>query len=139
MSNTRYKIEEADGGFVLVEERKGVYPKEIRVPYSIAQEAESGTDAASRNGDALRDQRKFEALSLARYAASFFIEKDPDAQHLLNIRERVEKLVTASIAELRKNAAIPDTQGVATEEKAPSNKELLIAMRSQEAVARGKS
>lgn len=106
MSNTRYKIEEADGGFVLVEERTGPFPTEIRVPYSIAQEAESGTDAASRNGDVLRDQRKVEALKLARYAASFFIEKDPDAQRLLDIREYVEKLVTASIAELRKNAGI---------------------------------
>ncbi|BAI00154.1 hypothetical protein APA22_20320 [Acetobacter pasteurianus IFO 3283-22] len=110
VSNTRYKIEEADGGFVLVEERTGPFPKEIRVPYSIAQEAESGTDAASRNGDALRDQRKQAALSLARYAASFFIEKDPDAHHLLRIRERVEKLLTASIAELRKNAAVPSQQ-----------------------------
>ncbi|GAB32103.1 hypothetical protein BJI49_12630 [Acetobacter pasteurianus] len=139
MSNTRYKIEEADGGFVLVEERKGRFPTETRVPYSIAQEAESGTDAASRNGDALRDQRKLEALRLARYAASFFIEKDPDAHHLLCIHEHVEKLVTASIAELRKNAAIPDTQGVATEEEEPSNKELLIAMRRQEALIRGKA
>ncbi|GCD53003.1 hypothetical protein [Acetobacter pasteurianus] len=110
MSNTRYKIEETDGGFVLVEERKGRFPTETRVPYSIAQEAESGTDAVSHNGDGLRDQRKIEALRLARYAASFFIEKDPDAQHLLNIRERVEKLITASIAELRKNAAVPSQQ-----------------------------
>ena len=110
MSNTRYKIEEADGGFVLIEERTGLFPTEIRVPYSIAQEAESGTDAASRNGDTLRDQRKRAALSLARYAASFFIEKDPDAHHLLRIRECVEKLVTASIAELRKNAAVPSQQ-----------------------------
>ncbi|MFS8367843.1 hypothetical protein ACJRO0_10160 [Acetobacter oryzifermentans] len=110
MSNTRYKIEEADGGFVLIEEREGAFPKETRVPYSITQEAESGTDAASRNGDVLRDQRKLEALRLARYAASFFIEKDPDAHHLLRIRERVEKLITASIAELRKNAAVPSQQ-----------------------------
>ncbi|PHY95159.1 hypothetical protein CSR02_02625 [Acetobacter pomorum] len=110
VSNTRYKIEEADGGFVLIEERTGPFPTEIRVPYSIAQEAESGTDAASRNGDVLRDQRKVEALKLARYAASFFIEKDPDAQRLLDIREYVEKLVTASIAELRKNAAVPSQQ-----------------------------
>lgn len=113
MSNTRYKIEEADGGFVLIEEygAPGRPPvSTVRVPYSIAQEAESGTDAASRNGDTLRDRRKVEALNLARYAASFFIEKDPDAHHLLRIRECVEKLVTASIAELRKNAAVPSQQ-----------------------------
>lgn len=141
MSNTRYKIEEADGGFVLVEE-KGAPGRPpigiVRVPYSIAQEAESGTDAASRNGDMLRDQRKRAALDLARYAASFFIENDPDAHHLLRIRERVEKLITASIAELRKNAASPDTQGLAIEDKDCSNKELLIAMRRQEALIRGK-
>ena len=113
MSNTRYKIEETDGGFVLIEEKgaPGRPPITIvRVPYSIAQEAESGIDATSRNGDVLRDQRKLEALRLARYAASFFIEKDPDAHHLLRIREHVEKLVTASIAELRKNAAVPSQQ-----------------------------
>lgn len=113
MSYTRYIIEEADGGFVLIEERgrPGQTPIcSVRVPYSIAQEAESGTEAASHTSDTLRDQRKRAALDLARYVASRFIENDPDAQNLRNIRQRVEALVTASIAELRKNAVVPSQQ-----------------------------
>lgn len=113
MSNTRYKIEEADGGFALIEEAgaPGRPPiSTVRVPYSITQEAETGTDAITFNSDTLRERRKRAALSLARDAASFFIEKDPTAQRLLNIRDRVEALVTASIAELRKNVAVPSQQ-----------------------------
>lgn len=105
MSNTRYKIEEADGGFVLIEERSlfGNTPGVIsRVPYSIAQEAESGTEAASHTSDALQMLRRSLALDLVRSVAADFIEKDPTAASLLKIRKKVESLITASIAELRK-------------------------------------
>ncbi|GBR55515.1 hypothetical protein AA18889_0183 [Acetobacter senegalensis DSM 18889] len=109
VSDTRYKIEEADNGFALVAELGlfGNPPREIaRVPYSITQEAESGIDAASHTSEELKVLRKQKALSLARYVTSLFIENDPSIEHLLKIRNRVEKLVTASIAELRKENGV---------------------------------
>ncbi len=120
MSNTRYKIEETDGSFVLVEE-KGALGRPpistVRVPYSITQEAESGICAATHYDGAIKEQRKREALNLARYATSSFIEGDPSAHNLLQIRKCVEALITLSIAEMRKAAG-------ASEEKQSSYPEM---------------
>ena len=101
MSSKRsYSIEQDNENFVLIE-TSDAYGKPV-VPYSIKQEAESGVSAAAKNSTCLRADRQEIALHLARKASSL-IPLIPTAENLLEIREITEALITASIAEIRKN------------------------------------
>ncbi|MDN7350459.1 hypothetical protein [Acetobacter senegalensis] len=114
-----YKIEQDGENFVLVETSDAYGNPVVRVPYSIQQEAESGIIAVSKSHDFVKTCRKKTALDVARGLTDFFIKSDVTAESLLKIRQRVEILITASIAEIRKNekisvanseAAMPDQQ-----------------------------
>lgn len=109
-----YKIEQDGENFVLVETSDTYGNPVVRVPYSIQQEAESGIIAVSKSQDSVKIFRKNTALDVARDLTDFFIKSDLTAESLLKIRQRVEVLITASIAEIRKNAGIvADTDGSA--------------------------
>ncbi|MFP2872636.1 hypothetical protein ACLEIY_10355 [Acetobacter tropicalis] len=101
-----YKIEQDGENFVLVETSDTYGNPVVRVPYSIQQEAESGIIAVSKSHDFVKTCRKKTALDVARDLTGFFIKSDVTAESLLKIRQRVEILITASIAEIRKNAGI---------------------------------
>lgn len=97
-----YKIEQDGENFVLVETSDTYGHPVVRVPYSIQQEAESGISAAAKNPTNLRADRQEIALHLARKASSLILLV-PTAENLLEIRKITETLITASIAEIRKN------------------------------------
>ncbi|WP_230844550.1 hypothetical protein [Acetobacter pasteurianus] len=103
MSNDAIKIEKSGTGFVLIENRN-------RVPYSIEQEARSGTMAVAHSFDHLATLRKETALRLAQQATNNFIADQPSAFELPMLRDCVEALITISIAEIRKKAGIPNQQ-----------------------------
>lgn len=106
-----YTIEQGSENFVLVETSGAYSNPVVRVPYSIQQEADSGVNAAAKNPTHLRADRQEIALHLARKASSL-IPLPPTAENLLEIREITEALITASIAEIRKN------ENVSMEQKA---------------------
>ncbi|MCG4258039.1 hypothetical protein [Acetobacter senegalensis] len=100
-----YKIEQDGENFVLVETSSAYGNPEIRVPYSIQQEAENGINAACLNADGLLTDRKMQALYLVREISRLFLQADcPDASALLATRCGIERLVTASISEIRNQA-----------------------------------
>ncbi|CEF41266.1 hypothetical protein ASN_1951 [Acetobacter senegalensis] len=133
-----YKIEQDGENFVLVETSDTYGNPVVRVPYSIQQEAESGIIAVSKSHDFVKTCRKKTALDVARGLTDFFIKSDVTAESLLKIRQRVEILITASIAEIRKNAGIPTlSQEVAEQDMEPSNKDIMREVRRNRALARG--
>lgn len=133
-----YKIEQDGENFVLVETSDTYGNPVVRVPYSIQQEAESGIIAVSKSHDFVKTCRKKTALDVARDLTDFFIKSDVTAESLLKIRQRVEILITASIAEIRKNAGIPTlSQEVAEQDMEPSNKDIMREVRRNRALARG--
>ncbi|MCP1246838.1 hypothetical protein NKW54_12945 [Acetobacter cerevisiae] len=139
MSTTHsYSIEQDGENFVLIETSDAYGQPVVRVPYSIKQEADSGVSAAAKNSTYLRADRQEIALHLARKASSL-IPLIPTAENLLEIRKITEALITASIAEIRKNenVSMEQTAAASVEEKEPSNKELLHEMRRNAALAKG--
>lgn len=101
-----YKIEQSGENFVLIE-TSGTYGQPVvRVPYSIQQEADSGVSAAALPQNALRADRRHCALGLVRRVTQGFIASDMTASSLLALREDTEKLITLSLAEIRKSESL---------------------------------
>lgn len=109
MSNgVTYKIVEYGDGYALVE-RKDLHATSTCVPLTIEQETKSGIDAACLAGGELQALRKRAARDLVEEILANFIQNDPATSSLSLARIRLEELITASIAELRKNAGIKNT------------------------------